>query len=169
MTGDFEVQIIRSRRRTRTITAELKGQTLLIHAPAAASDAELQPHIEAMLEKLRRRFERANRRSDAELVELAQELNHKYFKDQLRWGSIRYVDNQQKRYGSCTPATGAIRISRRVAALPHWVLAYVVMHELAHLLESNHGPKFWTLVERYPLAERARGYLMALGLEETEA
>lgn len=40
------------------------------------------------------------------------------------------------------------------------------MHELAHLLEGNHGPKFWRLVKRYPLTERARGYLMALDIEE---
>jgi predicted metal-dependent hydrolase len=48
------------------------------------------------------------------------------------------------------------------------VLEYVVMHELAHLLEANHGPRFWQLVARYPRTERARGYLMAAGLEELE-
>ena len=52
--------------------------------------------------------------------------------------------------------------------MPAWVRDYVVMHELAHLLVAGHGPRFWELVNRYPLTERARGYLMAVGLEEAD-
>jgi predicted metal-dependent hydrolase len=40
------------------------------------------------------------------------------------------------------------------------------MHELAHLLIPEHSARFWRLVDRYPLAERARGYLMASGFQE---
>ena len=96
----------------------------------------------------------------------AAELNRQYFEGKLRWQEIRYVTNQQHRYGSCTPATGVIRVSpHRVVAMPAWVRDYVLVHELAHLREANHGPRFWKLVNRYPKTERARGYLMALGLE----
>ena len=52
--------------------------------------------------------------------------------------------------------------------MPDWMLAYVVMHELAHLEEANHGAGFWRLVNHYSLAERARGYLMALAWKKTE-
>jgi predicted metal-dependent hydrolase len=50
--------------------------------------------------------------------------------------------------------------------MPKWVRDYVIMHEIAHLEEANHGARFWKLVNQYPLTERARGYLMAIGLEE---
>ena len=106
--------------------------------------------------------------SDTDLEKRAREINRKYFDGKLRWQSIRYVTNQNKRYGSCTPAMGTIRISDRVATLPPFVRDYVIVHELAHLLEANHGPNFWALCNRYPLTERARGYLMALDLEQVE-
>ena len=106
--------------------------------------------------------------SDEDLEARARALNRKYFGGKLRWRSIRWVTNQNKRYGSCTPTTGEIRISHRLGKVPAWVLDYVLVHELAHLLEPNHGARFWKLVNRYPLTERARGYLMALGLEEED-
>ena len=87
----------------------------------------------------------------------------------LTWKSVRWVTNQEKsRWGSCTPSTGAIRLSHRLAGLPPFVIEYVLVHELAHLVHASHGPEFWALVNRYPKTERARGYLMALGGEDQE-
>ena len=96
---------------------------------------------------------------------MAERINRKYFDGALTWQSIRYVSNMQRRYGSCTPGKGTIRISDRLLNMPKWVLEYVLVHELAHLVEANHGKRFWALVNRYPRAERARGYLMAVGME----
>jgi predicted metal-dependent hydrolase len=62
-------------------------------------------------------------------------------------------------------ATGAIRVSSALGAYPRWVLDYVVVHELAHLVHPDHGAAFWGLVDRYPRAERARGFLIAKGIE----
>ena len=73
--------------------------------------------------------------------------------------SVSWVGNQQHRWGSCTPSTGAIRLSDRLRRLPGWVVDYVLVHELAHLIEPSHSARFWSLVARYPQAERARGYL----------
>jgi hypothetical protein len=53
-------------------------------------------------------------------------------------------------------------VAARARALPDWVLDYLLVHELAHLEHSDHGPAFHELVGRYPLTERAKGYLMAL-------
>jgi hypothetical protein len=55
-----------------------------------------------------------------------------------------------------------------LASEPGWVLDYVIVHELAHLDVPRHGPAFWSIVNRYPRAERARGFLMARGLEPLE-
>jgi predicted metal-dependent hydrolase len=82
-----------------------------------------------------------------------------------RPAQISWSDNQEWRWGSCTPASRSIRISSRLAKEPGWVLDYVIVHELAHLDVPRHDAAFWALVSRYPLAERARGFLIARGLE----
>ena len=118
-----------------------------------------------MTERVERARRKANRNRDGELSERARRLNMRYFDGRLTVTGITYVDNQRTLHGSCTPSTGAIRISRRLAKLPRWVEDYVIVHELAHLVYGGHGPRFWELVNHYPLTERARGYLMALGYE----
>jgi len=167
MTDDIQIRIIRSANRAKTISARLvdDGAVIEVLAPAAATDAELAPIIERLKGRILRHKAKAETADDGALAGRAAEINRQYFAGKLRWNDIRYVTNQQKRYGSCTPATGVIRISHRLAAMPAWVRDYVIVHELAHLAEANHGPRFWRLVNRYPKTERARGYLIALGLE----
>ena len=43
--------------------------------------------------------------------------------------------------------------------MPEWVIDYVLLHEIAHLVTADHGPDFWALMSRYPRTERARGFL----------
>jgi hypothetical protein len=131
-------------------------------------DTQLQP----IIDELRRRWQKKQARGlldDGVLERRARELNCQYFGGELRWQSIRWVTNQNGRWGSCTPAEGTIRISHRLASVPAFVRDYVIVHELAHLIEANHSPRFWNLVNRFGRTERARGYLMALGLEEEGA
>ena len=162
-----EIRIVRSKRRRKTIEAREVDGTLEVLAPAGLSDKELEPHIT----KLKARIERrkiASRLDDHALEKRAHLLNQRHFNDRLRWQSIRWVTNQNRRHGSCTPRRGNIRISHRIADMPRFVQDYVIVHELAHLVEPNHSKKFWNLVYGYPKTERARGYLMAVGLEDTE-
>ena len=70
------------------------------------------------------------------------------------------MENQNSRWGSCTPGDRTIRLSARLQGMPQWVIDYVLVHELAHLLEPGHDAKFWSWVDRYPKAERAKGYLL---------
>lgn len=164
-TTTWPLEIIRSQKRTKTVNAELKNGVLVIRAPAKMDNAELQPIIAKLQARLQKKVNPPPG-SDADLEKRAQALNKKYFNGRLRWQSIRYVTNQNKRYGSCTPSQGTIRLNHRLATMPIWVRDYVIMHELAHLLQANHSSEFWRLVNRYPLTERARGYLMALDVEE---
>lgn len=161
----WPVEVIRSKKRRKTVSAVIKNGTLIVRAPARMSERELRPIIEKLRLRLAKRANLTPQTSN-ELEARAHQLNHELFDSKLTWHSIRYVTNQTKRYGSCTPATGKIRISDRLATMPTWVRDYVLVHELAHLLEPNHGANFWKLCNRYPLTERARGYLMAIDLEE---
>jgi predicted metal-dependent hydrolase len=121
---------------------------------------ERQHWAEVMQRRLERRAERA-RPTDERLDERARTLNHRHFDGRLRWRSIGFAD-MKRLWGSCTFTDGAIRIARRAASLPDWVLDYLLVHELAHLMHSDHGKEFHELENRYPLTERAKGYLLAL-------
>jgi predicted metal-dependent hydrolase len=163
----MDVRIIRSQKRRKTIQARKVGETLEVRVPGNMSDAELEPHVAKLVARMERRTAKAEL-DDGALENRASELNRRYFEGKLQWQSVRWVTNQNKRYGSCTPARGTIRIAHQLADMPRFVQDYVIVHELAHLLEANHGPKFWALVNRFPKTERARGYLMAIGLEEMD-
>ena len=164
----MEVRVVRSKRRKKTVEARLESGVLVVRAPAAISDAELAPIIEKLKARVEKKQRRRQFKSDASLQARARELNRRYFDGKLTWASIRYVTNQNKRFGSCTPSHGTIRISHHVAGMPAWVRDYVIVHELAHLVEPNHSRAFWDLVNRYPKTERARGYLIAIGMEADE-
>lgn len=163
----MDMKIIRSDKRQKTVSAKVVDGVFVVQAPAGLSDAELAPMIENLKSRLEKRTQKREL-DDSVLQRRARELNKQYFGGKLKWDSIVWVTNQNTRSGSCTPANGTIRISHRLNTTPPFVRDYVIVHELAHLLEANHGKKFWKLVNRYPKTERARGYLMAVGLEQLE-
>ena len=154
------VRIISSRKRRRTVTARMRAGVLELLVPAGMPHLERQHWAEVMTRRLERREERS-RPSDERLQERARRLNERHFGGLLRWRSIGFAD-MERLWGSCTFTDGAIRIARRAASLPDWVLDHLLVHELAHLVHSDHGPEFHELENRYPLTERAKGYLMAL-------
>jgi len=152
--------VITSRKRRRTVTARMRAGVLELLVPSTMPHSEREHWAEVMSRRLARRAERA-RPSDQGLQERARRLNERHFEGRLRWASIGFAEMDHL-WGSCTFTAGAIRIARRAGSLPAWVLDYLLMHELAHLVHSDHGPDFHELENRYPLAERAKGYLLAL-------
>jgi predicted metal-dependent hydrolase len=160
----LEISIIRSPRRRRTMSARLSGDRLDVRVPFDLPEPDIQRFVDRVLGRLVR-ARRAAALDDRALHRRALALSRRYFDGRLLPRAVRYVANQQRRFGSCSPRTGEIRLSHRIAGMPAWVRDYVLIHELAHLAQPNHSPAFWRLVGRYPLAERARGYLMGAGLE----
>ena len=153
------VEVIRSKKRRKTIAAREVDGVVRITIPAWASKEDEARWVDEMVRSLARQRER----KEIDLEARATTLAGKYGLPEP--ASIRWVDNQRARWGSCTPADGSIRISSRLVGMPEWVIDCVIVHELAHLVELHHNERFWALVERYPLAERARGFLMAKGID----
>ncbi len=142
------------------MAARLRSGVLELLVPEWMPTTERQQWADEMRVRLDRRLQRS-RPSDDRLAERARSLNERHFGGRLHWTSVAFAEMSHL-WGSCTFTTGAIRIARRAAALPEWVLDYLLVHELSHLEHSDHGPAFRELERRYPLSERARGYLMAL-------
>jgi predicted metal-dependent hydrolase len=161
----MKVIVKRSSRRKRTIQARMVDGAIEILAPASISDAALNDHISRLQARL---VKRTAPRDDSSLNARAEYINKKYFGGALLWKSISYSSRQARRRGSCNFCSKTIKISQRLARMPQWVEDYVIIHELAHLLQPNHGKRFKALVSRYPLAERAIGFLIASELLERE-
>ncbi len=151
----FRVEVTRSARRKRSVGAHLVGDVLRITIPSWMSRAEESRWVDTMSARYRRKL--SSDRID--LPERASALARRY--DLPRPQEIRWADDMTARWGSCTPANATIRISNRLVRFPDWVIDYVIVHELAHLVQADHSAEFWRLVHRYPKAERATGYLIA--------
>ena len=159
-----EVVVRRSARRKRTATAFREHDRIVVLLPQRLSRADEKRFVEELVAKVLAHEARSSApHGDRELQERARELNHRYLATAAdpppQPTSVRWVSNQRQRWGSCTPATGVIRLSDRMLAMPDWVVDYVLLHELAHLQEPSHSARFWSLVSVYPLTERARGFL----------
>ena len=160
-----DVEVRRSRRRRRTVSAYREGGRTVVLIPASFSAAEEQTWVERMLVRLDA-GDRRREATDATLAARAAQLSARYLGGHARPTSVRWVSTMGRRWASCTPAEGTIRVSDRLRDVPEHVLDYVLLHELAHLLVPGHGPAFWRLLASYPRLERARGFLDGLAHAE---
>lgn len=158
MEAEPEVEVRRSTRRRRTVSAYREGERIVVLVPARLTRAQERTLVAEMVGKVRAK-DRRLRPSDDELFERAERLSARYLGGLARPRSVRWVTNQRSRWGSCTPLDGTIRLSARLQGMPETVVDYVLLHELAHLLQPGHGKAFWSLLSGYPHLERARGFL----------
>ena len=76
----------------------------------------------------------------------------------VEFANAKIVDNRF-RWGSCTPKDN-VNLNWRLIKAPMFVIDYVIVHELAHLIEANHTPRFWNVVRTHaPTMEKARSWL----------
>lgn len=164
-TPEHKVEVRRSARRHRTVTAYWKDDTLVVLIPARMTRAEERHWVAEMERKLQRTEPRkaaSPKSSDDALLARCAVLAAKYVDPRAIPASVRWVPPMRTRWASCTPVDATIRVSDRLRRVPPWVLDYVLVHELAHLREPGHDAAFWALVNRYPKTERAIGYLEGL-------
>ena len=151
----FQIEVIRSKKRRRTVSAQMHGDVLRVSIPSWMSKSEEATNVAEMV----RRFKRKIATQEVDLTDRARILAKRYslpIPDSIEW-----AENLTSVWGLCTPSTKTIRMSTRLIGFPSWVLDYVIVHELAHLHVSGHGPDFWEITRRYDKTERAIGYLIA--------
>jgi hypothetical protein len=157
-----DVVIRRSARRRRSLQARREGGVIVVTVPASLTTAECERLVPGLVSRLRKREAGGRRRGDLDLERVAARLADELAPDlalRARLSSVSWSSRQNRRWGSCTTTTGEIRLSTRLKAMPDWVVDYVLFHELLHLAEANHTPRFHELMRRYPKHDLAKGFL----------
>ncbi|GAA4993692.1 M48 family metallopeptidase [Pseudonocardia tropica] len=147
------------------VSARREGERLVVFIPGWMSAEQERDWVAEMVRRVE--ASEARRRSpgrdnDEALMRRGQELSKRWLEGRARPSSVRWVPTMRTRWASCTPDDATIRISERLRDAPGWVVDYVLVHELAHLLSAAHDDAFWSWVRRYPRTERAIGYLEGL-------
>lgn len=154
------LEVRRSGRRKKTVQARMNGRSMVLYVPDRLSRSQEDEWAVTMWNQIHRRS-RARREvaSDEGLLERARQLSSKYLGGEAVPSSVRWVGNQNTRWGSTSIHTGSIRLSDRLRAMPSWLTDSVLVHELAHLLEPSHNSRFHALVGRYPYTDRSDDFL----------
>ena len=157
-----KVEVRRSKRAKRNVTAYRDNEKTVVTVPTRMAKRDIPAYVNELVTRLDDRDERST--SQALLEQRARRLSRKYlaqdlFETHVVPVSIRWVTNQNARWGSCTPGEGSIRLSHRMVRMPPYVIDSVIVHELIHLLIADHSEAFYTLMNRYPEHEKAKAYL----------
>jgi hypothetical protein len=160
----------------RNSSGTIKAGEIVLYISSRLPLREQQRHIEILTRRLTPKLERAQRMAlqvatqgpppgltpspvtdDAALARWAHEINDRFYRFPM--GEVRFR-RQESRWGSCSGRTRNIQISHRLKGGPHELLEYVLIHDISHLGELNHSPRFWALVERACPDWRAKRQLL---------
>lgn len=160
------IEVVRSTQRVKTVSGEFKHGKLRVIVPAQLSEEQEAHYVAKIRERVELRETKQMLNEGEPLSKRAAELNARYFGGKLQIASVEFVTNQNSLFGSCSVRRKTIRLSHHLADVPTWVRDYVLMHEMAHLVEPGHGRAFWDIVNRYPRTQEARRYLKAFARGE---
>ncbi len=163
-----EVLVVRSRRRTRTVSADQVRGQLRLRVPHRLGSREIAGHARTFQRRLDRKTS-GHLSGDAELMARAVSLSRRYLEGEAQPTSVTWSGNQTRRWGSTTSTTGTIRLSSRLREMPSWVVDAVLVHELAHLIEPGHGTAFRSLVNAYPRTAEADAFLAGVSWADAAA
>lgn len=154
------LEVRRSARRKKTVQARMSGRFMVLYVPDRLSRRQEDEWAVTMWNQIHRRGRgRPRVVSDEALLNRARELSTRYFDGAAIPSSVRWVGNQNSRWGSTSIQSRAIRLSDRLKSMPSWLTDSVLVHELAHLLEPSHNARFRELVQRYPHTDRSDAFL----------
>lgn len=160
--GRPRVEVRRSARRKRTVSADLRDGVLRVLIPGHFSPGEERLWVKKMVEKMAAKYPPAPCPENLPLPALrerAEGLARRFLDGRGVPSAIVWVTNQNTRWASATPARRTIRLSHRLQGMPDWVVDYVILHEMAHLIEPSHSAAFWRLLSEYPRTDLAKAFL----------
>ncbi|HVU74965.1 MAG TPA: M48 family metallopeptidase [Mycobacteriales bacterium] len=162
------VEVRRSTRRRRSVSAYRDGDRTIVLLPARLSRREERRWVEAMLERLAAQ-EAKRRPTDAQLHARAVRLADRWLGPGPRPASVTWSTRQGHRFGSCTVEDRTIRVSARLKDAPDYVIDTVLVHELAHLVQPSHNAHFHALTAAHPDHERGNAWLEGFAAGEAAA
>lgn len=156
----MEYKLKRSDRRSLSVEIDACG-SIIVRAPYRIAIEDIEEFIESKRERIERAVECIKKRErerkenavDPDILrrkaldEIPKRVEHYARIMGVEPKGVR-ITSAQKRFGSCS-YNGSLCFSYRVVKYSDDVIDYVVVHELAHLLEFNHGDGFWKIVEKY--------------------
>lgn len=161
------VRLISSARRKKTVSATVRDGMIELSVPRRMRDADIVASARGLIAKIRMRQREAERlHSDPELYERALHLARVWLGGEVMPTSVVWSERQTTLWGSCTSATGAIRISTMLQGMPQWVIDSVIVHELAHLKHGGHGQEFRDFAGRYPRMDEADAFLAGVSFAQ---
>ena len=153
---DMNYEIIYSKR--KTISLVIKEGSLIVRAPIGTKQSKIRDLVESHRSWIEKSIAKTIARAEADKISKEEEkklrkaaktilpVKTKYYAQKmgLKYGRIT-ITGAKTRFGSCS-SKGNISYSFRLMRFPNDAIDYVVVHELAHLVEMNHSQKFWAIV-----------------------